>query len=813
MTDRFVCIHGHFYQPPRENPWLEAIERQDSAHPYHDWNERIDAECYAPNAASRILDPDGRVERIVNNYGRISFNVGPTLLSWMEAHAPETYGALLRADRVSAERFGGHGSAIAQVYGHQILPLSNGRDKRTMVLWGKADFEKRFGREPEGMWLAETAADVETLEALAEAGIAYTILAPHQAARWRPAGEEEWTEVENGGIDVGRPYVQRLPSGRSIALFFYDGPTSRAVAFEQLLESGERFAARLLAPFQGAPPGPRLQHIATDGETYGHHHRHGEMALSYALHVIEEDEGVRLTNYGEFLELHPPAHEVEIVEDTSWSCVHGVERWRANCGCHSGGRPEWSQAWREPLRQALDWLRDELAPRWEAAAAELLADPWAARDGYVDVVLDRSPDSLERFFEAHAARDLSPEERVRARQLLELQRHAMLMTTSCGWFFDELSGIETVQVIQYAGRVVQLARDLFEDDRIEQAFLERLEKAESNIPEWKNGRTVYDRAVRPAIVTLQKVAAHYAVSSLFEEYGERTRVYCYEIERLQEKRLETGRARLATGRAHVVSTITGRSREVSWAVLHTGDHNLIGGVRDYRGGESYDELVEELERDFERADYPAVIRILDDGFAADTYSLRSLFKDEQRRILKRVLEGPIARAAAQYAQIYENRAPLMRFMADLGLPPPRPFRMAAEFVLDTRLRRAMEAEPPELDAAERMVRSAQREGIELETQELAYAARRMVERAAARFEAAPDREVCLADLERRVEFAKSLPFEVVLWGVQNTFWRVLREAGPPLSQAAAGGDAAAREWLDRLARLGETLSVAMPPAD
>ncbi|MCA1724656.1 MAG: glycoside hydrolase, partial [Thermomicrobia bacterium] len=354
MTNRYVCIHGHFYQPPRENPWLEAIELQDSAYPYHDWNERITAECYAPNAASRILSGAGRIAQIVQNYARISFNFGPTLLAWMEAQAPDTYAAILDADRESRDRFSGHGAAMAQVYNHIILPLANRRDKWTQIHWGIADFTHRFGRAPEGMWLSETAVDLETLDILAEQGIAFTVLAPSQAGMVREIGAEEWEDVSGARIDPTRAYVQQLPSGRTIALFFYDGPISRGVAFEGLLDRGENLVNRLLGAFSDERDWPQLVHIATDGETYGHHHAHGDMALAYALHHIEAHDLAHLTIYGEYLERFPPTHEVQIIENTAWSCDHGVERWRSNCGCNTGGRPDWNQQWRGPLRAALD---------------------------------------------------------------------------------------------------------------------------------------------------------------------------------------------------------------------------------------------------------------------------------------------------------------------------------------------------------------------------------------------------------------------------------------------------------------------------
>ncbi|MGH9357560.1 MAG: DUF3536 domain-containing protein, partial [Terriglobia bacterium] len=376
----YICIHGHFYQPPRENPWLEAIELQESAHPYHDWNERVNAECYARNAASRFLDEEGRIVRIVSNYSSMSFNFGPTLLRWIEEQHPGLYHLILAADEESRQRFSSHGSALAQAYNHVIMPLANERDQYTQAWWGIRDFEHRFRRKPEGMWLPETAVNLATLETLAALGIKFTILSPQQARRVRKIGGHSWKDVTGGRIDPTMVYLLRLPSGKKINLFFYDGPIAKAVAFEGLLDNGEEFAQRLLGAFsEETRPWPELVHIATDGETYGHHHRYGEMALSYALDYIESRKLAEITNYGEYLERHPPTHVVEITENTSWSCIHGVERWRSNCGCNSGGRPGWNQEWRGPLREALNWLRENLAPRFEAKASSFLKDPWAAR--------------------------------------------------------------------------------------------------------------------------------------------------------------------------------------------------------------------------------------------------------------------------------------------------------------------------------------------------------------------------------------------------------------------------------------------------
>ncbi len=317
---RFICIHGHFYQPPRENPWLDVVEVQDSAAPYHDWNERITRECYAPQhalAAARRAGPDHQFDEQLR-LDELQLRADAALVAG--ATAPEVLEGIVEADRLSRERRGGHGNALAQVYNHLIMPLASAHDKQTQVLWGIADFRHRFGRDPEGMWLAETAADLASLEALAEAGMRFTILAPHQARRWRRLGDEEWVELP-GGSTRRAPTRCRLPSGRSIALFFYDGIVSRQVAFERLLDNGEVFLERLLQGFDDRREHAQLMHIATDGESYGHHHPHGDMALAYVLHKLGQNPDIRLTNYGEFLELYPPEWEVEIHEKSAWSCA------------------------------------------------------------------------------------------------------------------------------------------------------------------------------------------------------------------------------------------------------------------------------------------------------------------------------------------------------------------------------------------------------------------------------------------------------------------------------------------------------------
>jgi len=803
---RYVCVHGHFYQPPRESPSLEAVELQDSAYPYHDWNERITAECYAPNATSRILDSEQRIIQLVNNYSRMSFNFGPTLLSWLEAKAPAVYEAIREGDKVSQQAFGGHGSALAQAYNHMILPLANRQDKVTQVKWGISDFEHRFGRRPEGMWLPETAVDMETLEVLAENGIQFTILAPRQAKRVRRKGSRSWKDMSGDRIDPSRAYLVTLASRKKISVFFYDGPISQGVAFEGLLNDGKRFAERLLTGFSDNRDWPQLAHIATDGESYGHHHHFGEMALTYALEHIQANKFAELTNYGQFLERHPANHFVEIVENSSWSCAHGLERWGSNCGCNSGGHAGWNQEWRGPLRAALDWLRDALALAYQDKAAPLLQDPWLARDAYIRVIIDRSDESLAAFFAQHATHPLNAGEQVTALKLLEMQRHALLMYTSCGWFFDELSGPETVQIIHYAGRAVQLAQE-FLGPQVESQFLERLRLAKSNLPEHGDGARIYEKWVRPAFLNIEKVAGHYAISSLFENYDEKTRVYCYHVERQEYSLDAEGKQRLAIGSARFSSEITREFATLNFGVLHLGDHNIMGGVRCSCEPADYQNLQSKLTDSFSKADTAAVIRILDEEFKGSTFSLRSIFRDEQRKIVDLLLQDSLYSAAAAYRTIYENQAPLLRFLNGLSIPVPPAFKAAADIALNSQMRQAFEQTELDRESIQGYLREAANTQVTLDITTLEYVIRQRLEKEANDFAAHPGDAKTVQALIKLLEIIRSLPFPVVLWQAQNIAYRPLIKAAEEHRQDLEKGDAVAQNWMSDLSALRENLRI------
>jgi alpha-amylase/alpha-mannosidase (GH57 family) len=804
--EKYVCIHGHFYQPPRENPWLEAIELQDSAYPYHDWNERITAECYAPNAVSRILRGDDSIERIVNNYSSISFNFGPTLLRWLEEKAPEVYGAIQAADRDSQAKFSGHGSAISQAYNHMIMPLGDSRDKRTQVKWGIRDFEHRFGRRPEGMWLPETAVDLETLDILAEHGILFTVLSPYQARQVRAIGGRSWRDVRDGKIDPSRAYRQNLKSGRSIALFFYDGPVSQAVAFEKLLARGEYLANRLIGTFSDKRDWPQLAHIATDGETYGHHHPHGDMGLAYAIHLIETNSLARLTNYGEFLEKHPPTHDVGILENTAWSCVHGVDRWLSDCGCNSGGNLGWNQKWRQPLRAALDWLRDTLAAEFENSARQLLRDPWNARDEYISVVLDRSRENVDRFFHEQAQHPLNPEEQVRALKLLEMQRHAMLMYTSCGWFFDELSGIETVQVMQYASRALQLSEHLSGNGKTE-TFLQKLAEARSNIAEHGDGRQVYEKFVAPAQVDLPKVGVHYAITSLFKQQDEVSKIYCYDVQRHEHQLLTAGDNRLLMGRAQIASTITRDSTELTFGAAHFGDQNVVGGVRQFQGSSAYEELKQELRAAFDRGDTPDVLRTMDHKFDGGTSTLKHLFRDEQRETLHKILDTKVAAVTDTYRPIYEQNAALMRYLTSLNIPLPRSLQVAAEITLNAQIVELLRADKPDQQHLDALLNDAKIAGLRLDEATLEFAVRKKLEAVVRQSQQQPGDLDRLTQWVERLQLAQRLPFTINLWTSQNQYYKLLQTQLPGMRARENQSDAEAQQWVEKFSLLGKLMGI------
>lgn len=810
MNKKYVCIHGHFYQPPRENAWLEDIELQDSAYPFHDWNERINFECYAPNAASRILGEHGRITKIINNYQRISYNFGPTLLSWMEQHAPETYADILKADRDSISRFGGHGNAMAQVYNHIIMPLANLRDKITQVKWGIYDFEYRFRRKPEGMWLAETAADTETLEVLADHDIKFTVLAPRQGAKIRKIGDKNWTAVNEGNLDTTRPYLVNLPSGKSIAVFYYHGGLAQEVAFSGLLKDGKRFAHRIIDSFQNSDQ-PQLIHIATDGESYGHHHKLGDMALSFCLDYIEQNNLANITNYGQYLELFPPEYETQIHENSSWSCVHGVERWRSNCGCHTGGHAGWNQEWRAVLRDSLDWLRDRLNTVYLKQLDEYQTpDPWSLRNSYIQVIYNRDSKHVNQFLESHGGRKLTSREKTRLLRLLEMQRQALLMYTSCGWFFDEISGIETTQILQYANRAMQLAEQEG-NVHLEEEFINRLSHAHSNVKEYGTGANIYEQFVEPRRLTLSKVGMHYAVASIFS--GEpKEEIFIYRAENEYYDRLEAGLLQLTVGRTKVHSRITLSKKRYSFAALYLGQQHIIGSVSDSMTEATFDEMYLAIKSAFYDNSVAAIIGVMEQYFGSRKFSLRSLFKDEQRRVLEQILEKDLELAADSYKKIYNRNYNLLSVLNKEKAPLPFLLQENVKVVINNDLMRYLEEKQRSILRLQALVQEVEKWQIELDRQGLQYVAADHLYFFMQILELKPHDYDLLRIIIRKISLFNRLSLQVSLYKVQNIYYKITQHFDQVMKKVEDD-----RELTTRLKesyhQLGDLINMAFQPEE
>lgn len=804
--DKYICIHGHFYQPPRENPWLEEVELQDSAYPYHDWNERITTECYAPNSASRILGPDNTIIDIVNNYSKINYNFGPTLLSWMERHQPEVYQAILEADRVSAERYSGHGSAMAQIYNHMIMPLASSRDKRTQTLWGIEDFKKRFGRFPEGIWLPETAVDIETLEIIAEAGIRYTLLAEHQIKRIKKNSDERWEDVKEGRVDPTQAYLCRLPSGKEIHIFVYHGEISREVAFGNLLNSGDLFAARLGGAFREDHGRSQLVHIATDGETFGHHHPHADMALAYALYAIESKNIARLTNYGEYLEKNPPTHRVEIVEKSSWSCAHGVERWRSNCGCHIGASTGGKQGWRAPLRKGMDWLRERVSRHYEKEASLFLLDPWGARDAYIEVINNRSRSEVERFFKRHQSKPLKKGDISRMLKLLEMQKNAMLMYTSCGWFFDDISGIETIQIMQYASRVIQLAEETG-SPALEKGFLSFLKEAPSDL--YENGEIVYKEFVNSSRVDLQRVGAHQAILSLFDSVSGSSKIYSYTLNSQEYERMISEKRKLAIGKIGIASEVTWEEEIIGFAALDQGDYHLYCGIIPSPDPEAFSAIRKEIETVFNKRDTPGVTALFEQRFGPRIFSFASLFKDEQRRILEQMMKLSYDGISAAYSQIHEEHYTLMHFFKGLRLPLPKPLLMATGYLINSALQETLRQDDVDLFRLQSLFEEAKQWRVEVDKSELGLLASERIEGLLKKILSGSEETVYFEIVEKLFEIIAPLQAELNLWRSQNLYFAIGKKFLPKMSEVSKIGDDRAKKWTNAFHKLGQALKIRM----
>lgn len=815
----FVVIHGHFYQPPRENPWIEEIEEEASAGPFHDWNERIATECYTPNACARIYDGQGRILEVVNNYEHLSFNFGPTLISWLADHAPLTYERLRAADRASRARLG-QGNAMAQAYNHAILPLATPRDRETAVAWGLADFEQRFGRPAEALWLPETAVNYPTLATLLEHGLRYVILSPYQAKRVRPLSGGPWQAVTGETLDTTQAYRCFLPEGTGdpgkrhhIDVFFYDGQVASEISFGDLLADSYRLAERLTGRFNPALARPQLMHVATDGENYGHHKKFGELALAHALTEALPQKGFTVTNYRAFLEIAPPQMMVELYlgpdgQGSSWSCTHGVERWKGDCGCATGGHPHWQQRWRTPLREAFDFLSQHLGKIYEEEGQKLFRDPWAARNRYIEVILDRRPEVLERFLAREGLPGLGREHWVPALRLLEMQRHAMLMYTSCGWFFADVAGLESLQVMKYAARALQLGQ-YATSAPLEEPFLSRLERAVSNRPEEGNGRHIYERRIKPAVVDFPKIVNHWVISWLkARDCRCPTHIYHFRVDPRDLEVESHASLSLAAGRLTVTSGITRATQEMAFFTAHLGSYLYRTQVRRDPAPQDYLALKQELFTVLKSAPedlVPLLARRLGD----DYLTVHDVFQEEKEQIFRDLLAANQEEAVGQVMHLFEEARSLLEAMADEHLVLPRLYRALGEIALNRRLvlaLRKLEPEPWLLPASEEvqgLVEEASRLNLKLESHEGARILSRLLDRHLKDLADGFQLEAA-SRLQEFLTLLGRIPMKIDLLEPQNFFFQLLEEHFPALA-ARSQREPEARQLADTLIKLAGAL--------
>ena len=804
---RYICIHGHFYQPPRENAWLEEIEKQESAAPFHDWNERISAECYGPNGASRMLNEEHKIINIVNNYTNISYNFGPTLLSWMEKQEPEVYHNIIIADLLSRQKHNGHGNAIAQVYNHLIMPLASARDKETQILWGISDFTKRFQHAPEGMWLAETAVDTETLELLAQNNIKFTILAPRQAKAYKNLEDQDWNEITNtDNFNTSVPYLCKLPSGRTINLFFYNGKISRDVAFNGLLNSGKSFSDSLLNAVEFDKHKPGLINIATDGESYGHHHYRGDMALAACIHNLQQEQNIAITNYGEFLALFPPMQEIKIIENSSWSCVHGVERWRSDCGCTDGGHPEYHQKWRAPLRNALNWLKDHVDNIYLKEVSAFTPSPWQLRNQYIEIILNRNEKTINQFFEKNCAIKIQEEQKVKLVRLLEMQRHAMLMFTSCGWFFDEISRIETKQILQYADRAIQIAEHetavrLYAD------FLQLLALAPTNLDTYNNAAEFYEQEIRTSRLTLTKVGMHHAIKSLFEEIPENAELFNYKLTSDFYEKIGAGSHIISIGKINLTSKSTYAHEHFIFAALYLGEHNIIGGYAEQMEEEQFEEMFLKIRAAFRKSDLSNVINIIKENFGNKTFSFEDLFPDEQERIVYNLLQDDINTAEESYRKIYEHTYTLVNMLHQQKRVIPDLLKVNTRAVINAELKNIFKAPKPNIFKLEQMVDEALRWEVELDRETISFTVSNKLYELVNALSFKVHDISYLEMLSKILIEMNELKLKFRLWKIQNKFFKVGKDFIGNDKFIKSLGETEYKKWLLKFKALGEQLHI------
>jgi hypothetical protein len=801
---KHLVIHGHFYQPPRENPWTEKIERQAGAAPYHDWNDRIENECYLPNSLSRRLDDHGRITKLINNYEWISFNFGPTLISWIEDNDPGVYARILAADTASAKRLNGHGNAIAQCYNHVIMPLASRRDQETQIRWGLHDFERRFGRKSEGIWLPETAINAVTLEILIGFGIRFIVLSPHQALRMRPLDDSShWKDVSKGTIPAGFPYRCFAPGAkgkkdqnRFIDIYFYDAELSNDVSFNHLLRNGDGFADAITLAYPRG--GDDLVVVATDGEIYGHHEPFADMALSYLIESAAPRRGFTLSNFGAYLDDHAPRFEVELKpgpngEGTAWSCAHGVGRWKEDCGDSAGGRPGWNQKWRAPLRAGFTTLRETLAAMYEREGVELFSDPWKARDDYVLVIEHRDGETAREFVRSRARRELSPKETSRALALLECQRNAQLMFTSCGWFFSDISGIETVQIMRYAARAIELAGHGHWLS-LEKRLLADLKGAVSNVPGTGTGANIYNRAVKESILNRPCLVALYAISSHLSEAEAATEIYGYPVRPLDEvfRRIDAPGVEdhVKIGALEIASPYTLEAAVYEYLLYVEDEASFVCYVRERRRETEYRAMVERITKLAEAARVPEIRPAAAEHFGQRRFTIRDFLPEDRENVLRRFAGKRLAVIESRFSDIYLESKHLLILLKDANIPVPQNLLIPAQTHLTKKLVGEVERwerslDPAGLEGIRSIVSEAAVFGVPIDTSSAAASFSDLILEKVKAFEGDLDPAAASA-LEQFVNLADEMGIKTNYRDIQNRLYLILDTKIEPLLDQLAG---------------------------
>ena len=793
MVNKFVCIHGHFYQPPRENPWLEELEKEPSASPYHDWNERISQECYAPNAASRLCDRDNKILNIINNYESISFNFGPTLLSWMKKHQKEIYDIVVNSDKNS--------NAIAQCYNHVIMPLANMKDKETQVIWGIKDFEARFKRKPKGMWLPETAVDLQTLDIMQKNGIEFIILAPNQAEKIRALKGGNWVE-KYSSIDTRMPYSLTLPSKNKITVFFYDGTISHDMAFKNLLKNGENFFLRITSSLKNDSIDKKIANVATDGETFGHHLKFSDMALAYCIYKIKKDPSFQMISYENFLKEKTPTFEVTIIENSSWSCAHKVGRWSEDCGCKLDASSNWNQKWRKPLREALELITNSYKELYEKEMLRFSNDPWEIRNAYIEVILDRSKENVENFIKKNAKKSLDEKEKIQFLKLLELQRFLMSMYTSCGWFFDDITRIETKQILTYAKRALQLGKELFNVD-IEPKFLDILFLAKSNLN--TNGKDLFENEITPKCLEIKNIAIYFSILSLFKDFENKNSFYCYEIEMKNNKTHFQKGKKLSLANISVESKITFEKIDLSFAAIHFEDQNILLGVSE----QNKSEFFKVIEDEFKKDNIKKIKDIIISNFENHNFSFWDLLKEDQTKILNEILHTSIKEIIKNIETIYEEHYSLLSQVIERKYDLPIILHKSIDLVLNKKLYHLLTEEKINFPKVKHIVNELKKWGFEIDTETVSFELTKIIKNMVMEISKDAKNLPLIKKLNELFETFKIFDLNLDIWKSQNIFFSIFKKDYEKIYKKGVEKDTFSLDWLMEFKKLQSNLGLSL----